>query len=129
MLISDFMKGMDLPINMIVIVAVAVLVLVVTAGFFGGFFARGIGDIDFNKAFDGACNQLRASYNCDPERIGDVSVLYQPPGVSDPRSSFTLGELCVQKLGQGDVKKGVSVGSGRGNLQATACVRSCGCAV
>ncbi|MBS3053192.1 MAG: hypothetical protein J4469_01700 [Candidatus Aenigmarchaeota archaeon] len=120
------MKGMDLPINMIVIVAIAVLVLVVVVGFFGGFFTRGLGDIEFNKAFDGACNQLRASWNCNPDSISRVSSLYQGPGDSGPES-YSMNQLCYQKLG-----KGVATRTGSSSLafqDLTGCARSCGCAV
>ena len=126
MLISGLMKGMDLPINMIVIVAIAVLVLVVVVGFFGGFFTRGLGDIEFNKAFDGACNQLRTIYNCDSIQVGRSTVAYQAPGKSTTET-WTLAALCTKKFG-GDPQPLLTTVTGIADGDKK-CAQSCGCPV
>jgi len=113
------MKGISLPINMIVIVAIAVLVLVVTAGYFGGAFVGSTGTIQFEQAFSSACTQLRNSYNCDKNEVGRVSVLYQAPGENAATTTY-LSDLCRQKLGKGTVRGG-------GTVNSAECVKACGC--
>lgn len=121
------MKGISLPINMIVIVAIAVLVLVVTAGFFGGFFGSNVGTIQLEQAISNACNQLRSLYNCAPSGLGTVQVLYQGVGDDKP-AQYTLAGLCTQKLGGGQAQKqatnvfGVTDGNNK-------CLLTCGCPV
>ncbi|MCX6819097.1 MAG: hypothetical protein NT129_03820 [Candidatus Aenigmarchaeota archaeon] len=54
------MKGIDLPINAIVIVAIAVLVLVVIAAFFVGVVGPGTGSMNSQNAWNTGCAQARA---------------------------------------------------------------------
>jgi len=122
------MKGAELPINMIVIVAVAVLVLVVTAGFFGGFFASNVGTIGFEQAFNNACSNLKSLYNCAVDNIDQVFVNYQAAGMTKAEP-INLGQLCNQKLGRGTVTStaSASITSTGGTNGVKDCVVSCGC--
>ena len=67
------MKGMSLPINMIVIVAIAVLVLVVVAAFFVGGL-KPLQQIEVENAFNKGCTALRAGYNCAASSISSISI-------------------------------------------------------
>ena len=49
------MKGIELPVNAIVIVAVAVLVLVVLAAFFSGMFGPNVSKVSAQSAWDTGC--------------------------------------------------------------------------
>jgi L-asparagine transporter-like permease len=54
------MKGLSLPIEMIVIIAVAMLVLVVISAFFMGGVSGPTNQINIENAFSTGCNSLRA---------------------------------------------------------------------
>ncbi len=103
------MKGMTLPINMIVIIAIAVLVLVVVAGFFSGWFSSGTGTFKLEQEFNKACNALRIAYNCDPQQVGSITTQYKEYQ-GDP-TIYSLYDLCVKKSFSDPV----------------ACARACGC--
>ncbi len=105
------MKGLELPINMIVIIAVAVLILVVVAAFFSGQFGTGVNTIAVNNAFNEGCSSLKSVYNCDPTRLDEVQTSFIPSGRSTPA---LLLEVCGLKdknfIGRADL-----------------CARACGC--
>ena len=114
------MKGLELPINMIVVVAIAVLVLVVVAAFFAGQLGGGVDTIALENAFSSGCNNLRAIYNCDPAVItsGTLKVLnYAPAGhqISEYTASggYPFSGICTAK----NYAPGV------------VCAKACGCAL
>jgi hypothetical protein len=64
-------KGIELPVNSVIIIALAIFVLLMLAAFFG----KSGGEIDktqVNTAFNQGCSQLSSSYACDYTRVNDV---------------------------------------------------------
>src|SRR3989338_2522528 len=106
-------KGLELPINMIVVIAIAVLVLVVVAAFFAGRLGQGTNDINLQSAFGTGCNALRSSYNC----AGDLSFMvnYQESGSTNTQTSFA--RICLLS-GYADTS----------SYAAGSCKKACGCA-
>ncbi len=80
------MKGIDLPINAIVIVAIAVLVLVVIAAFFVGVVGPGTGTMNSQSAWNKGCAQAtaRGCMQADFGLVQDLEPLpiagYDPDG-------------------------------------------------
>ncbi|MBI3190709.1 hypothetical protein HYZ41_03320 [archaeon] len=73
-------KGLELPINMIVVIAIAVLVLVVVAAVFSGNFLSGTNTITAQVAWANGCNQARAR-GCAVNDFGTLNVAgYDPDG-------------------------------------------------
>jgi hypothetical protein len=107
------MKGMELPINMIIIIAIAMLILVIVGAFFSGTFGGTVGSISLENALNQACSQLVTIYNCDDGKLGTISVNYKETGQSDATLK-PLSRLCTLKLGSG--------------YTIEACMRYCGCA-
>ncbi|MBI4170135.1 MAG: hypothetical protein HY514_00430 [Candidatus Aenigmarchaeota archaeon] len=108
------MKGLSLPINMIVIIAIAVLVLIVVAAFFASQTGAGFDTVAVNNAFNEGCGLLRSvNYNCDPLTTGSIITSYKRPG-----STATQGEDLLTVCGLKDK-----------NLQGNAnkCAQACGC--
>jgi hypothetical protein len=109
------MKGLELPVNMIIVIALAVLVLVVIAAFFATQTGSGFNTIALESSFSSACNQLRTAYSCGESGLVGNNIRAQlRPGDSDTKE-YTLADLCNMK-----------------NLATTppinnACYRSCGC--
>lgn len=91
---SKGMKGLDLPVNMIVIIAIAVLVLVVIAAFFTAQTGGGFGNIALEEAFNRGCATWRSTYNCASPTF-TVSG-YSLPGQTGPAS---FSAICAQKVG------------------------------
>lgn len=102
------MKGLELPINVIVVVALAVLVLVVISAFFLSNFFGGAGTIDEAAAFTTGCGSLRA-LGCRPADVNNVCIT----GYSENAEDKGLGYLCI-KRGADDTAK---------------CAKLCGCVV
>jgi len=92
---SDCMKGISMPINLIVIIAIAVLVLIVLAAFFTGAIGPGTTTISRAAALQSACTRLRTVYNCDitTSRWSSIEVPYEKSG-DPPGAKETLRELC-----------------------------------
>ena len=110
-------KGLELPINMIVVIAIAVLVLVVVAAFFAGRLGGGSDEIALNAAFNNGCNTLRFAEQCDPARIGNVNVRgYTPPGQTPNTNGWPFLD------GSAD-----SICARKGYTDAAQCARVCGC--
>lgn len=84
------MKGMQLPVNMIIIISVAVLVMLVVASFFTGQTSFGFSSISSEKQLAFACNTLHSQYACDQSSVGEVYV-------DDGNSRFYLANLCREK--------------------------------
>ena len=59
------MRGLELPINMIVVIAIAVLALTVIAAFFTGSIGKGINTFEVEQAWGKACNLAKSVYSCD----------------------------------------------------------------
>jgi hypothetical protein len=64
-------KGIELPVNSVIIIALAIFVLLMLAAFFG----KSGSELDktaVNTAFNQGCSQLSSSYNCDYEKVSEV---------------------------------------------------------
>ena len=87
------MKGISLPINVIVVVATAVLVLIVVAAFFAT--STGEGQLQFRRqqALDSACQNLKSLYNCASGHLTDIEVKYQEVGEAEP-TKHSLRFIC-----------------------------------
>ena len=108
-------KGLELPINMIVVIAIAVLVLVVVAAFFVGRIGGGGDEIALTAAFNTGCNNLRSVHNCVVGDIGTITVPgYVPSGesISAYPNGYPFGNICQRK-----------------GFSPTDCARACGCSV
>ena len=64
-------KGIELPVNSVIIIALAIFVLLLLAAFF----SKSSGELDktqVNSAFNQGCSLLSSAYNCDHTRLKDV---------------------------------------------------------
>ncbi len=95
-------KGLEMPVNMIIVIAIAVLVLVALSGFFGGQFFSGSDQIGSQKSFADGCNALRNSNNCDHTKINSMNI-----------DGKGFGGICI----------------GNGFSDTVQCARGCGCTV
>ncbi len=75
------MKGMQLPINLVVITAVVVMVLVTILFFFTSSSGKGVSDVEARKIFFEACSQLE----CNTPKDVCLEIYRQFP---DHESSF-----------------------------------------
>jgi hypothetical protein len=110
------MKGISLPVNTIVIVAIAVLVLMVVGGFFSINVGGSINQIELNTAINKACNTLTTTYNCNGDRLLDVSANFKEPG-EETEAPKTLERLCELA----EIAQGAEF--------TNQCISKCGCAL
>lgn len=89
------MKGLELPLNMIVLIIMAVLVLLVVAAVFTGYFGRNVDVIGLQTAFSEGCNTLRSTYNC--ANNFEFPVRYQEPGAAAGVTTTQFSRVCVLK--------------------------------
>jgi hypothetical protein len=66
-----FYKGIELPVNSVIVIALAIFVLLMIAAFFGKSGSE-IDKTQVNTAFNQGCSQLSSSYSCDHERMSEV---------------------------------------------------------
>ena len=110
---------MELPINMIVIIAVAVLVLAVIIALFVGAIGGEQNRIVVEQAFTKGCLLLKANQACDPARISDVTIAgYRTTTngiVEDPTSDgvYFYPKVCNLK----------------GATSEASCAQLCGCVI
>lgn len=95
-------KGLELPLNAIIVIAIAVLVLVALFTFFGSQFFSGSGQVDIQKVFGAGCTALRFSYACEHSKVNEVTI-----------DGTSLGYACSQK----------------GFVDTVQCAKACGCSV
>jgi len=65
------LKGIELPVNSVIVIALAIFVLLMLAAFFG----KSSGELDktqVNTAFNQGCSQLASAFNCDYEKLADI---------------------------------------------------------
>src|SRR3989338_7459145 len=113
------MKGLELPINMIVVVAIAVLVVVVVAAFFSGWLVGGTSTIGTSAAYATGCNTLKSVYGCDPASTNTIRISgYNPDNVAvtpgTPYDGQTLLRACKENFKDNGITE-------------AACARTCGC--
>lgn len=105
-------KGMELPINMIVVVLIAVLVLVTV----GAFLTQNMSQTSafgLEQAFGDGCLKLRNSYSCASLNF---PVKYQKQGDTNPTTTFS--EVCVLKGYEATLTN-----------EPNSCARACGCTI
>jgi hypothetical protein len=90
------MKGMELPINMIVVVLIAVLVLTAVGVFLSQQFGGGASGIELENAFGQGCQQLRTLYNCDRQASFRIAS-YTPQGYAAGSGADFFGDICRLK--------------------------------
>jgi len=106
------MKGMSLPINIIVIIAVAVLVLIAVAAFVSGSLGGFNREITLQNALTQACGTLKSqAYNCDSVGLSEIEVAAQLNSGDQPGDTYTLRQLCREKNIDTDER----------------CLKNCGC--
>lgn len=107
---SAKMKGLELPINAIVVIAIAVIVMIAIAGFFVSGFWNGVTSINEAEAFSKGCASLKALYECKASNVNNVIISgYNPPGTTN--AQCRLGYLCWR----------------RGASSTGQCIKLCGC--
>jgi hypothetical protein len=67
----NFHKGIEFPVNSVIIIALAIFVLLMLAAFFGKSGSE-IDKTQTNTAFNQGCSQLSSSYNCDYEKVPEI---------------------------------------------------------
>ena len=98
-------KGLELPINMIVIIALAVLILVIVTAFTTSQVGAGVGSIGLEAAFASSCTTYRNN-GC----TGSLSSVAYAKDVQGLKKGMTLAEMCTQK-----------------GIEAAKCSETCGC--
>jgi hypothetical protein len=110
------MKGISLPVNVIVIVVVGVLVMVVIAAYFVRSTSSGFTAIELQNAKNNACSILRTSYNCNA--ITDTNLRAVGAKVNENVGTMTLQQIC----------ENLDVG-GEGEEFRRRCAGQCGCSI
>lgn len=88
------MKGLELPINMIVVIAIAVLVLVVVAAFFAGRLGGGQIDIQRQQALSEGCRKAATLYGCDLT-AATVTLRYDDPVLGPQGTTKSVLSICT----------------------------------
>ncbi|HLC67598.1 MAG TPA: hypothetical protein VJI12_01825 [archaeon] len=96
-------KGMELPINMIVVVLIAVLVLTTVGIFLTRQLGGGASNIDYQQLWGQACTKLRFQNNCVASNFD----------ITDNNGNPTTFSVVCQKA--------------VGLTEVTPCARQCGC--
>jgi hypothetical protein len=108
-------KGMELPLNAIIVIAIAILVLVSVGGFFFGFFSDS--SVDTKKLFAQGCASLRAFHSCDHKEINQINLENTNFGYVCGRSGYTDTAVCAKACGcavpEGESGQSLSAVSGR----------------
>jgi hypothetical protein len=90
------MKGIELPINILVIVAVAIIVLLGIVALFYSTWFTSTGTIDLSSVTNRACNAVRGSCTTNPIDIA----IFPAYKNSDPTiTSGNLEQLCKYEYG------------------------------
>jgi hypothetical protein len=89
------MKGMELPINMIVVILIAVLVLVTVGAFLASQMSN-TSSFGLEQAFGEGCQKLRSVYNCDLNAHVSIKS-YTPPGRLAGSGSDFFADICSAK--------------------------------
>jgi hypothetical protein len=65
------LKGIELPVNSVIIIALAIFVLLMLAAFFGKSGSE-LSQTEITNAFNQGCSQLSSSYNCDYQKVSEI---------------------------------------------------------
>lgn len=91
------MKGLSLPINLVVIIAICVLVLLAVAAFFAGGFGGGTASISDSAALQKGCGMWQ-SRGC---KVNDCDLEVPGYDFNADKKLNTLSEACLRILGSG----------------------------
>jgi hypothetical protein len=83
------MKGLELPLNMIVLIIIAVLVLLVVAAVFTGQFSLNVGIISDSTALERGCQLWRAQ-SCQTSLFSSIIIPGYKPGGQDADAPLSV---------------------------------------
>lgn len=108
------MKGIELPINVLIIVVIAIIVLIALVSMFYNPVNVGGSVVGLDNAKSQACRSLSVGYGCDKNAdLDDIMVYdFDANGDGNMDSEDTLMALCEDKYAIGD---------------ESACRQLCGC--
>ena len=88
------MKGIELPVNTVIVIALAIMVLLMMAAFL---MSADIKSPKVDNAWNRGCGILRNTYKCDDTKVSSIDggIDVTGDGVSD-----TLSLICKKKFGQ-----------------------------
>jgi hypothetical protein len=66
-----FRRGIELPVNAVIIIALAIFVLLMIAAFFSGS-GQSINSAQVNTAFNEGCSQLSSVYSCNEQKMSEI---------------------------------------------------------
>ncbi|MFC2143448.1 hypothetical protein ACFLQN_03545 [Candidatus Aenigmatarchaeota archaeon] len=92
------MKGISMPINIIVIIAIAVLVLIVVSAFLMNAFGGSSGQIGTEAAFQDGCARLLYADNCKPTGPVEIRIANFDPYATGSPLGETLWTACKIKF-------------------------------
>ncbi|MEM5785625.1 MAG: hypothetical protein QXY29_01080 [Candidatus Aenigmatarchaeota archaeon] len=99
------MKGLELPINLIIIIIIAGVILLALLYLFTNAWQSGGGGVQSENVFRSLCQKFVTQYNCDPNKISQVSLTISG-------KTYSLSTECSSRGVSGD-----------------ACARACGCLI
>jgi hypothetical protein len=112
------MKGIELPINVLIIIVVAIIVLLAIISMFFTPFTTGSGSVSLETAKEQACRSLVVAYNCGTSTDLDKIIVDNYDANDDLKENQitdTLMSLCVHKFQ-------ITTGD------TSSCRKLCGCA-
>ena len=65
------MKGIELPVNSVIVIALAIMVLLMMAAFFMN---ADVSSTNVESAWSQGCNVLKNTYNCDASKVSSIIV-------------------------------------------------------
>lgn len=90
------MKGIELPINILVIVAVAIIVLLGIVALFFSTWTTGTSTIDLNSVKNRACGAVNGNCDRDP---ANIAIFPAYKNANPSITSENLRELCENEYG------------------------------
>jgi hypothetical protein len=85
-------KGLELPVNMIIVIAIAVLVLVVISAYFASQTTGGFDTVAANQAVTSACGAW-LSTNCETGSLDTITTTYKDANGNAQTLGFVLSKL------------------------------------
>ncbi len=119
------MKGIELPVNSVIVIALAIMVLLMIAAFLMG----GLGPMsstDVETAWSNGCKVLTSTHQCDSSKVStiDSGVDVTKDGLSD-----TLFQVCQKKYGETSEGAGITENFCRNKCCSTIVSTELDCAV
>jgi len=124
------MKGVELPINVLVIVAIAVIVLLGLIALFMGVFGPTTGQINMVTIKQTACGEMLSLPNgcgvATTDQIINIDIPFDVNGDSEIGNNNLLG-LCVYHYGCDEGVEGISANADELKAETLCCKRICAC--